>query len=90
MTTLEIQLPESVGRYLELQVAEGRYASLSECVSALVREAQERESRKRQAWCNLEPLVLEGLDSPAREMSSADWLRLHERIEQTVTQADQP
>jgi hypothetical protein len=39
-----------------------------------------RTLRKRRAWDNLEALVLEGLATPARAMTKADWQKLRARV----------
>jgi hypothetical protein len=37
--------------------------------------------QKLQAWDKVESLVLEGLESPAREMTAQDWLELHRKVD---------
>jgi antitoxin ParD1/3/4 len=76
MTTLEINLPDDVKEFLEAEAAAKGFASASDYVAALLRALQRRE-----AWDRLEPLVLEGLASPAREMTPNDWRSLRDRID---------
>ena len=58
MTTLNISLPDPMKAFIEAQVQTGAYASASDYVRALVREAQ-----KRQAHEELETKLLAALDS---------------------------
>lgn len=84
MAVLQVTLPESLREFIEAEVAAGSYASPSEYIEAILLEAQ-----KRRAWESLEPLVLEGLASPAREMTAADWEELRRSIKPTK-QRSQP
>ncbi len=69
MTSLEIVLPEPLRAFVEEQVVTGGYATPSEYVHTLIREAHER-----QAQDHLEALLLEGLDSgPPVEVTSEYW-----------------
>jgi len=63
MGMLEIQLPEPLMAFVEAQVASGQYESPSALIEALVREAQERQERRRASQETLEWALLEGLDS---------------------------
>src|SRR5262245_39246839 len=75
MTTLEINLPDEVKAFLDQEAAAKGFATTSDYVAALLLDLQKRET-----WDRLEPRVLEGLASPAREMTSADWQSLRDRI----------
>lgn len=75
MTTMNISLPEEMKAFIEAQMGQEGYASASEYLRALIREAQKRQARQA-----LDAKLLEGLQSPAREMDEADWDRLRERI----------
>lgn len=68
MTTMNISLPEEMKAFIESQMALEGYASASEYLRGLIREEQRR--RAKQA---LEAKLLEGLQSPASEMTDADW-----------------
>jgi antitoxin ParD1/3/4 len=72
MTTMNISLPDEMKVFVESQMAHEGYASASEYVRALIREAQ-----KRQAKRELEAKFREALESgPATEMTPEDWVAL--------------
>jgi antitoxin ParD1/3/4 len=54
--------------FLEAQMTKDGYASASEYLRALIREAQKRQARRE-----LEAKLLEGLQGPATEMTREDW-----------------
>ena len=68
MTTMNISLPEEMKAFIEAQMAREGYASASEYLRFLIREAQ-----KRQAKQELEAKLQEGLQGPAVEMTREDW-----------------
>jgi antitoxin ParD1/3/4 len=68
MTTMNISLPDEMKTFVETQMAHEGYASASEYLRALIREAQ-----KRQAKQELEAKLLEGLQGPAVVMDRDDW-----------------
>jgi antitoxin ParD1/3/4 len=68
MTTMNISLPDEMKAFIEAQLARDGYASASEYLRALIRDAQ-----KRQAKQELEAKLLEGLQGPATEMTPEDW-----------------
>jgi antitoxin ParD1/3/4 len=67
-SSLTIVLPEPIKAFVEGQVAEGGYRSADEYIHTLIREAQKRKAKEK-----LEALLLEGLQSPASEMTPEDW-----------------
>lgn len=75
MTTMNISLPEEMKVFIDAQIAREGYASASEYLRSLIREAQRRQARQ-----DLEAKLLEGLQSPASAMTDADWAGLRERI----------
>jgi len=75
MTTMNISVPDEMKAFVEAQMAQEGYASASEYLRALIRDAQ-----KRQAKQELEAKLLEGLQSPVSEMTDADWSTLRQRI----------
>ncbi|HEV3165607.1 MAG TPA: type II toxin-antitoxin system ParD family antitoxin [Isosphaeraceae bacterium] len=75
MTTVNISLPDEMKAFIEAQVAQEGYASASEYLRALIREAQKRRAKQE-----LEAKLLDGLQSPATEMTAADWAGLRDRI----------
>jgi antitoxin ParD1/3/4 len=68
MTTMNISLPDEMKVFVEAQMAHEGYASASEYVRALIRDAQRRKARQE-----LEAKLLEGLEGPEVEMDRADW-----------------
>jgi antitoxin ParD1/3/4 len=78
MTDINISLPESMREFVEQQVAQGGYGTVSEYLLALVRDAQKRTAQER-----LEALLLEGLESgPATEMTDDDWDEMRRRFDE--------
>jgi antitoxin ParD1/3/4 len=76
MTTMNISLPEEMKAFIEAQMATEGYASASEYLRTLIREAQ-----KRQAKQALEAKFREALESgPATPMTREDWDELHRRV----------
>ena len=89
MTTMNISVPDEMKAFVEAQMAQEGYASASEYLRALIRDAQ-----KRQAKQELEAKLLEGLQSPVSEMtmpirapcgsvSMTKTLNLHPKDEKT-------
>lgn len=68
MTTMNISLPEEMKAFIESQMSAEGYASASEYLRALIRDAQKRQARQ-----DLEVKLLEGLQDPAVEMTREDW-----------------
>ncbi|RCJ23077.1 transcriptional regulator [Nostoc sp. ATCC 43529] len=76
MKSINISLPDTILAYVEQQVAEGGYSSVSEYFRELVRQDQKQKSKER-----LETMLLEGLNSgDTTEMTVQDW----EDIRQTI------
>jgi antitoxin ParD1/3/4 len=72
MTTISISLPDEMAAFVDAQTAREGYASASEIVRTLIREAQRRRARQE-----LEAKLLEGLESgPDVEMTREDWVAL--------------
>jgi antitoxin ParD1/3/4 len=75
MTTVTVTLPESLSEFVARQVSEGGHASPEEFIRHLILEDQKRRARER-----VDALLLEGLQSPAREMTEGDWQELRRRV----------
>ena len=58
MDTMNIALPESMKHFVQEQVTQGGYSSVSEYVRDLIRHAQKRKMDER-----IDALLLEGLES---------------------------
>jgi antitoxin ParD1/3/4 len=68
MMTINLSLPEEMKAFIEAQVAQEGYASVSEYLRTLIQEAQKRKAKQE-----LEAKLLEGLQGQATEMTRADW-----------------
>ncbi len=68
MQTMNISLPDPLKQFVDGQVAEGRYSSVSEYMRELI-----RADEKRKAETRLETLLLEGLQSEESELTASDW-----------------
>jgi len=75
MATMNISLPDEMKAFIEDQVAAEGYATASEYLRALVEDAQKRKVKQ-----DLEVQLLEGLQSPASDLTDADWAALRQRI----------
>ena len=72
MTTMNISLPDEMKAFIEAQVAQEGFASTSEYLRALIREAQKRKVKQR-----LEAKIREAVESgPATPMTHEDWVDL--------------
>lgn len=68
MQSMNISLPEPLKKFVDGQIAQGRYSSVSEYVRELI-----RADEKRKAAAELEAKLLEGINSAETELTSADW-----------------
>ena len=83
MTTLNISIPYEMKAFVEAQMAQEGYASASEYLRALIREAQ-----KRQAKQELEAKFREALESgPATPMTRDDGEELERNVWERHRQA---
>lgn len=74
MTTLTVNLPESLTLYLQEQIASGCYSNANDYIQTLI---QQDRSRKQY----LEPLILEGIASGApTPMTSDDWNEIRQSV----------
>jgi antitoxin ParD1/3/4 len=68
MQTMNISLPEPLKEFVDHQVAEGRYSSVSEYVRELIRQDEKRKAQER-----LEALLLEGLEGEESPWTRQDF-----------------
>ncbi len=68
MQSMNISLPDPLKQFVDGQIAQGRYSSVSEYVRELI-----RADEKRKAEEHLEARLIEGLNSPESELTPADW-----------------
>ena len=64
MQTMNISLPEPLKEFIDGQIAEGRYSSVSEYIRELIRDDEKRKAQDR-----LEALLLEGLEGEETELT---------------------
>ncbi|MEA5566779.1 type II toxin-antitoxin system ParD family antitoxin [Anabaena sp. UHCC 0399] len=81
MTSINISLPDTMRAYIEEQVAQGGYSSVSEYFRELVRQDQKQRAKQR-----LETMLLEGLNSGnATEMTAQDWEDIHQAVHERIS-----
>src|SRR5271168_749603 len=68
MITMNISVPDEMKAFVEAQMAQDGYASASEYLRALIRDAQKRRAKQE-----LELKLLEGLQGPAVAMTREEW-----------------
>lgn len=68
MESMTISLPDTLKQFVDMQVAQGRYSSVSEYMRELIRADEKRKAEDR-----LETLLLEGLVGEEVEVTSTDW-----------------
>lgn len=68
MQSMNIPLLEPLKKFVDGQIAQGRYSSVSEYVRELI-----RADEKRKAAAELEAKLLERINSAETELTSADW-----------------
>lgn len=68
MQSMNISLPDPLKQFVDGQIAQGHYSSVSEYMRELI-----RADEKRKAEEHLEAKLLEGLNSPESELTPADW-----------------
>jgi antitoxin ParD1/3/4 len=68
MQTMNIFLPDPLKEFVDHQIAEGRYSSVSEYIRELIRDDEKRKTEQR-----LEALLLEGLESEESELTRQDF-----------------
>ena len=68
MQSMNISLPDPLKAFVDGQVAEGRYSSVSEYVRELIRADEKRKAEQR-----LEALLLEGLRGEETPLSPDAW-----------------
>ena len=68
MQRMNISLPDPLKQFVDGQIAEGRYSSVSEYVRELIRADEKRKAEDR-----LQALLLKGLRSEDTALSQEDW-----------------
>ena len=75
MDDIRISLSDSTKAFVDTEVAEGSYASVSECIDALVLAGAKAKAQEK-----LEALLLEGLEGEDIEWTDVNWDELRGRI----------
>jgi len=75
LTSMNVSLPASQKDYVRLKAAASGCSTPSEYVRRLIHADQKAHQVEE-----LESKVLEGLDSPVREMSSKEWSKLRQTL----------
>jgi putative addiction module CopG family antidote len=74
MSTIPIQLPAELQRFVETRVTQGQFATANEYIVALVDAAKKRRT-------DIEAALIEGLESgPAEEWASQEWQDIKKRV----------
>lgn len=68
MQSMNISLPDPMKQFVDGQIEQGRYSSVSEYVRALIRADEKRKGEEQ-----LEAKLLEGLNSVESVLTPADW-----------------
>jgi antitoxin ParD1/3/4 len=65
---MTISIPDSVKELVDQEVANGTFPSAEDYIRTLIEADQKRKAQE-----HFEALIVEGLDSPATEMTAQDW-----------------
>ena len=68
MQSMNISLPDPLKQFVDQQIDQGRYSSVSEYIRELIRADEKRKAEEQ-----LEAKLLEGLNSPETQLSRAEW-----------------
>ena len=71
MQSMNISLPDPLKQFVDRQIAQGRYSSVSEYVRELIRADEKRKAEEQ-----LEAKLLEGLNSAENELTPTDWVAI--------------
>lgn len=75
MTTMNVSVSDELKSFVDEQIANGGYSTVSEYIRALLRDAQKRAAHEK-----LDRLLLEGLDSgPSKPFTKEDWEGIRQR-----------
>jgi len=85
MQSMNISLPEPLKQFVDQQIAQGRYSSTSEYMRELIRADEKLKAEEQ-----LEAKLLEGLNSPASELSPSAWKALRKEALELVKSRKKP
>ena len=75
LTSMTVSLPAAQKHYVKQQAAASGCSTPSEYIRRLIHADQRAREQE-----DLERKILEGLDSPTRQLSAADWKELRARL----------
>ncbi len=81
LTSMTVSLPAAQKAYVKAQAAATGCSTPSEYVRRLIHADQKARQQEE-----LERKILEGLDSPSREMTSDDWQELRSTLRKKLTE----
>jgi antitoxin ParD1/3/4 len=81
MTTINVSVSDTLREFIDAQVVEGKFASPDEFIRQLLEQLQKEKAREK-----VDLLLLEGLKSPVREMTRAEWDAIRQRLRHRVPQ----
>jgi antitoxin ParD1/3/4 len=80
-TTMNVSLPRTQKEFVDQQVQQGSFSTVSDYIRDLIRREQRALARE-----DLERKLLEGLNSgPSTEMTKADWEELRDGLRKRLT-----
>ena len=85
MQSMNISLPDPMKQFVDGQIAQGRYSSVSEYVRELIRADEKRKAEEQ-----LEAKLLEGLTGPESELTSAEWNAIRQEALARLAARKQP
>ena len=80
LTSMTVSLPATQKAYVKAQATASGCSTPSEYIRRLIHADQRAREQEE-----LERKILEGLDSPARKMSSDDWQALRNTVRKKLT-----
>jgi antitoxin ParD1/3/4 len=81
ITTMNVSLPRTQKEFVDQQVQQGSFSTVSDYIRDLIRREQRALARDE-----LERKLLEGLNSgPATEMTKEDWTELRDGLRKRLT-----
>ena len=80
LTSMTVSLPSTQKDYVREQAAATGCSTPSEYIRRLIHADQKAHEQEA-----LEIKILEGLDSPAREMTGKEWLKLRQTLRAKIT-----
>lgn len=84
METMNISLTEPLKQFVDTQVAERGYNTVSEYVRVLIRADQKRKVQEK-----LEVLLREGLESSdTKELTTENWANIRRTVRERLAQRD--